>query len=193
MKVTKHWPVYLCGLHNIAPCGCALRTEPTCLCGLKVKSQTQRKIPTLNLKRPEHKADFPTFSRAQVNSWTCKLISGFDNKAVGNKSFLNIGSGRDEEDTVLHRFKTTSYQFSGGALWNRLPPLRFVGIHTQNSNPDTFIINVLINRSIFNVAVFWGTAMCSPYTYLRSSETSAGRHIPEDGSIHNYRCRNLKS
>jgi hypothetical protein len=45
-----------------------------------------------------------------------KLISGFDNKAVCKKSFRNIGSGKDEEDTILRRFKTTSYHFSGGAL-----------------------------------------------------------------------------
>jgi hypothetical protein len=44
----------------------------------------------LDLKRPEHEADYPTQSSAKVNSKINKLISGLYNKAAGSKFFLNI-------------------------------------------------------------------------------------------------------
>jgi hypothetical protein len=48
--------------------------------------------------------------------------------------------------------------------------------------------------------IFWDMTPCSPLSCIRSSSETSGatlrttrRRIPEDDTLHNHRCENLKS
>jgi hypothetical protein len=48
-------------------------------------------------------------------------------------------------------------------------------------------------RLILNGTIFWDITPCSPLSLNLRFGGTTWRYIPEDGTLHNHRCENLKS
>jgi hypothetical protein len=69
-------------------------------------------------------------------------------------------------------------------------------LHNEELRNLHFSPNIIRMKRI----IFWDMTPCSPLSCMRRSSETSGktklttrRHIPEDNTLHNHRCENLKS